>query len=937
MVLAALVVLAVGGAPSTLERDFPRATLSVRPGEATVSMAIGLDAVLPPTEEAARGFLARYAGAFGLSAEDTLVRVSRRGDRFGTSFRFERWKAGVPVDGAQVVVTFDGRGRLTMIHAGAQLPVARGAFVRPPPSAGAERRWIRAGDALRPAWVERTRLDDGATRWRAVDAETGVELARHDIAWTANGRVYDFSPVRDASGPCPVQADGGYAQCASTVLRPLGNLSTLSGPRVVARNCLGAQPGTGCLPRATPNTSGDFDEQPNLTTSTQDRFGEVMAYYHADRFSAWLDGVAPAFQAAGGLGTIDVFTNVGNYENAYFDQAGPFGRFAMRLGQGALTDWAYDADVLWHEMGHGVVQRTSGFSFYARDSLGVQGDPGALNEGTADCLSLSFKGFPELGENAGSRLLEGNAGPSNTWLRSVATRQMCQISGLDGTGLAIGGRIGQIHRDGVIWGSFFWRLRQRLAPVSTAGLCANCNAADVVLMAALDALGSGASFHDATLAVQQATASRFGASAAQLVGCMSCEWDMPSCDSRLRFIYPGETHQARLVNASAAGSYGGITPATFQFALDVPANTTVTFNRFLIESGTLTIFARFDGPIQWTSAGHNATHSITAQGEALPPQAAPGRWYLQAAHDGGGPATRVFGIRVAFTPAANTTTRPPFSTVTCALGGGIPSGCNCTPQCAGKQCGSDGCGGTCGTCPSGQSCSASSQCNCTPQCAGKQCGPDGCGGVCGQCASGQTCTTSGACACTPSCGARVCGDDGCGGSCGSCASGQFCSPAGACEAGVNPCAGKACGPDGMGGSCGACPAGQDCNAAGACELAPTPCAGKQCGPDGQGGECGACPSDFTCSASGRCESAVQGCGTRLCGPDGNGGSCGSCAAGEACTENGTCVKVDEVKGGCGCATVDAPAALVLLLALVRRRRSGRLPLSPLGERERIQM
>src|SRR5262249_8004006 len=31
----------------------------------------------------------------------------------------------------------------------------------------------------------------------------------------------------------------------------------------------------------------------------------------------------------------------------------------------------------------------------------------------------------------------------------------------------------------------------------------------------------------------------------------------------------------------------------------------------------------------------------------------------------------------------------------------------CTPSCSGKQCGGDGCGGTCGTCASGQVCNAS--------------------------------------------------------------------------------------------------------------------------------------------------------------------------------------------------------------------------------------
>lgn len=54
-------------------------------------------------------------------------------------------------------------------------------------------------------------------------------------------------------------------------------------------------------------------------------------------------------------------------------------------------------------------------------------------------------------------------------------------------------------------------------------------------------------------------------------------------------------------------------------------------------------------------------------------------------------------------------------------------------------------------------------------CAGKQCGDDGCGGSCGACAAGTTCNDEGKCVtCTPSCSGRTCGDDGCGGSCGTC-------------------------------------------------------------------------------------------------------------------------------------------------------------------------
>ncbi len=67
------------------------------------------------------------------------------------------------------------------------------------------------------------------------------------------------------------------------------------------------------------------------------------------------------------------------------------------------------------------------------------------------------------------------------------------------------------------------------------------------------------------------------------------------------------------------------------------------------------------------------------------------------------------------------------------------------PDCSGKSCGDNGYGGSCGTCPTGQSCNASGQCACVPKCSGKGCGDDGCGGSCGTCPTGQSCNASGQC------------------------------------------------------------------------------------------------------------------------------------------------------------------------------------------------
>jgi outer membrane protein assembly factor BamB len=77
----------------------------------------------------------------------------------------------------------------------------------------------------------------------------------------------------------------------------------------------------------------------------------------------------------------------------------------------------------------------------------------------------------------------------------------------------------------------------------------------------------------------------------------------------------------------------------------------------------------------------------------------------------------------------------------------------CTPQCAGKTCGDDGCGGQCGTCkaPTPKCNAVSFQCEaCTPDCGGKSCGDNGCGGSCGSCDGMTTCYDG---ACMQSCGA----------------------------------------------------------------------------------------------------------------------------------------------------------------------------------------
>ncbi len=249
----------------------------------------------------------------------------------------------------------------------------------------------------------------------------------------------------------------------------------------------------------------------------------------------------------------------------------------------------------------------------------------------------------------------------------------------------------------------------------------------------------------------------------------------------------------------------------------------------------------------------------------------------------------------------------------------------CTPNCTGKECGDDGCGGSCGGCKPGLSCEANkcrgcgdtlceafrgeTMCTCMGDCGnpctGKQCGTNQCNWSCGTCQGPQDACINNQCICQPNCVGKVCGPDGCGGSCGTCSGGLACESGKckgcgdtACEASRGetkcncskdcgqPCTGKVCGPDGCGNSCGTCSGTQDlCSAQGLCVCQPA-CNGKNCGPDGCGGTCGPCTNPKVCLANQTC--CTPNCSGKTCGSDGCGGTCGSCTNPAVCNAGSCC-------------------------------------------------
>ena len=223
--------------------------------------------------------------------------------------------------------------------------------------------------------------------------------------------------------------------------------------------------------------------------------------------------------------------------------------------------------------------------------------------------------------------------------------------------------------------------------------------------------------------------------------------------------------------------------------------------------------------------------------------------------------------------------------------------------------------------------------DCEPQCQGKQCGPDGCGGVCGTCLAAEECTGDGLCLYVDPCDSCApyedCVDDTCmlwfyglcpGGGLGIsddclgldylgccdsatvlyCGTGQSQCPPGIDEClCLIPCGltSSTCGWNwdfGLfecmeGESGGPGPQGEHMCSWYECD--PVDCTGKECGDDGCGGLCGVCMDELEyCTFESEC--CVPDCEGQECGDDGCGFACGSCAPGYQCFD-GLCKQCDD--------------------------------------------
>lgn len=364
--------------------------------------------------------------------------------------------------------------------------------------------------------VELLRRDGGAM----LDPDSGVLAGPHFEAFNCcvnEGCAPNGSP-RVVANHIYVEADGGFWgidggdfewDSGRAVLR-----SVVCDRRHLATNDVGQHP------------SGDFvyapvDGPATLAQSSpeySDAFAEVQAFFHANRMQEWLESLSgpapfqfrdarrsapvplmvqtnflqadPTSDLSGacllvGYCSWTRFAPIGNamfvpreqYAVTKLPELFP-DRDGVYFFQGPRLDFAYDATVVRHELGHGVVQATANLRFATPRvaSTWANDEGGALNEGLADYLAAAQVNDPEVGRYLGPNRDRSVDGP----LRSTANATRCPDD-LWGTR----------HEDGLLISGALWEARGGF----------DAQRFDTAVYAALGALAPSADFDTTAEAV----------------------------------------------------------------------------------------------------------------------------------------------------------------------------------------------------------------------------------------------------------------------------------------------------------------------------------------------------------------------------------------------------------------------------------------------------
>lgn len=427
-------------------RDEPS---TLAPSRATSPTGLLRGVLSGPADGPVEAHVRRWLEGRGFGGAE--VRSSRPAGA-GRLVRLQQRHAGLDVVGGDVAVRTDAEGRVRWASIRwVAVPAAlstdprlggREALVRatgseagaaPLPVERHARLVVYGAPGARPRLAWHVAFSDELSRRSErvyVDATDGVVIAREDRV-RRNGprsaRVYDVSPVDSeleevelSSLPdgATVLADDDLEVLNCVDERRCHEVRTSMGVRSV-HHCemvplAVADPDDGFLGYAPPEDHAE----------PEDAFAEVQAYHHLrsgmTAFRGWARDESFAMQnhltTVVNMRVPDLSTAASECdaagdraprgselmieENAYFWPAGEIGPTELGdrvvLHQTALTDWAYDGEVVWHELTHAVMHTTTPLAFRTHDELGVDYAGGGLHEAFADYFAAAISNRPTL-------------------------------------------------------------------------------------------------------------------------------------------------------------------------------------------------------------------------------------------------------------------------------------------------------------------------------------------------------------------------------------------------------------------------------------------------------------------------------------------------------------------------------------------------------------
>jgi hypothetical protein len=554
--------------------------------------------------DAAQAFVRQRGALFGLRDLREVRLHAAVPTWAGTAVRFTQEHQGLPVHGAHLVILVDDAGRVVL--ATSSLRTARPAL---PPllidaaraaaavaalgaDAGAARLvWHPVGGDLRPVWLVwgRTMAPFGIWDY-LVDATNGQVIGRRTRLMSAKGRVYANSP---SEGAGLIDADLPHLTSTTTLTGDYtdtwrGTISSSSYSLVTKER------------KAVP-VNGDYLFDPQEPSFTEP-FSEVQLYYHVSTFHQWL---ADTFQfqrtTRGGSQSITTFANVGfsggggglgQLDNAFCGDIDGDGHSDLCMGQGSV-DYGYDAEVIYHEFTHSMIEEGPVLDGVDIDSLGLNMDPMSLNECFADFFSCAFTNDPVLGEYAG----EGGGGirrmtdPSGEFLK-------CRDVPLQG----------ESHDDSMPMARGLWDIRTALG--ATVG--------DQLIWAAVHTLSADASFADVSAAILAVAGQRLNATDLATVKAKLDARNLTECP-RLFAVANGDSHTGYVWGQQSIGPIQ--IPHALQYAVDVPVNATrltLALSGYGATGGTVKLipYVKRGDPVLVQTSGYDVTYQADVTGQA---------------------------------------------------------------------------------------------------------------------------------------------------------------------------------------------------------------------------------------------------------------------------------------------------------------------------------